>query len=473
MAQGRVGDSGDALGWLAGGVRFRLIERRASTWRSAPSSGAGPRSGPSTATWSIAHAPRRSRRDRGRRGGRSRTSIRGSRAVARLARRRRRDRALDRPGSSAASINPATRFLPWPELTSPRWPRRVANGDLGPGAQTTGAHEHYGTDEIGVLSETFNAMLVKIHGGLAQLQRHARELTTRCPRSLRGAGSVSAASSRWRRPPRSPAARSRVRRRDGRRPGPRAPGPHGRVDRAGLPGGRPRRRRERRRPPARPPRPRCRPAWSPRGRRRRGQRHRGDPSARRVLFPVDAAIRGLHDAPTRSAASSPRSPRSPSRPTCWRSTPRSRPPAPASRARASPSSPKRSASSRRSPRPRPRRSPASSARSSTRPSRSSASSPRAPAAPKRASPPSSRPVRPSSRSAPSSSRCPAGSATSSSPSATSLPNPAAPRRDINDVARVAELSSASVEEVVSRDRADQRLRSGDRRVRAVAVEHGP
>ncbi len=47
---------------------------------------------------------------------------------------------------------------------------------------------------------------------------------------------------------------------------------------------------------------------------------------------------------SRSAASSRRSTTSPARPTCSRSTPRSRPPAPASAARASPSSPTRSAS---------------------------------------------------------------------------------------------------------------------------------
>ena len=42
----------------------------------------------------------------------------------------------------------------------------VAEGDLTvPVTKTTGP-SRYGTDEIGVLSETFNAMLVKIHGGL-------------------------------------------------------------------------------------------------------------------------------------------------------------------------------------------------------------------------------------------------------------------------------------------------------------------
>ena len=70
------------------------------------------------------------------------------------------------------------------------------------------------------------------------------------------------------------------------------------------------------------------------------------------------AIRGLGAKSERDRRrSSRRSPASPSRPTCWRSTPRSRRRAPASRAAASRSSPTRCASWPRSPRGRPARSP--------------------------------------------------------------------------------------------------------------------
>ena len=51
MAQMLVGDSGDALRWLAGrGIRFRLMyERQAYEPTGASASGAGSRSAPSTA----------------------------------------------------------------------------------------------------------------------------------------------------------------------------------------------------------------------------------------------------------------------------------------------------------------------------------------------------------------------------------------------------------------------------------------
>ena len=97
-----------------------------------------------------------------------------------------------------------------------------------------------------------------------------------------------------------------------------------------------------------------------RGRRRRrsGDRRdaRGRATRRREVDRGDPRAVGAKLA-SRSAGSSTRSPASPSRPTCWRSTPRSRPPARASRAAASRSSPTRSASSPRSPSRPPRRSP--------------------------------------------------------------------------------------------------------------------
>ena len=71
----------------------------------------------------------------------------------------------------------------------------VAKGDLRVTvAQSTEPIEHYGTDEIGVLSETFNAMLTKIHGGLQSYNDMRAELADVMGEVSRGAGSVSAAS---------------------------------------------------------------------------------------------------------------------------------------------------------------------------------------------------------------------------------------------------------------------------------------
>ena len=98
-------------------------------------------------------------------------------------------------------------------------------------------------------------------------------------------------------------------------------------------------------------------------------------------------------APSRSAGSSTPSPAWPSRRTCSRSTPPSRPPGPASRARASPSWPRRSASWPRSPRPPPPRSPASSSRCRATRARSWASSSRPARAPRTARRRSSRRAR--------------------------------------------------------------------------------
>jgi methyl-accepting chemotaxis protein len=71
----------------------------------------------------------------------------------------------------------------------------VAEGDLTvPVARTTGPIEKYGTDEIGVLSETFNAMLAKIHGGLDSYNEMRAQLNQVMADISRGAGTVSAAS---------------------------------------------------------------------------------------------------------------------------------------------------------------------------------------------------------------------------------------------------------------------------------------
>ena len=61
-------------------------------------------------------------------------------------------------------------------------------------ARHTEPIEHYGSDEIGVLSETFDAMLAKIHGGLQSYNDMRAELATVMGEVARNAGSVSAAS---------------------------------------------------------------------------------------------------------------------------------------------------------------------------------------------------------------------------------------------------------------------------------------
>jgi methyl-accepting chemotaxis protein len=71
----------------------------------------------------------------------------------------------------------------------------VATGDLTVTvAKTTKRIDAYGADEIGVLSETFNAMLAKIHGGLDSYNDMRSELATVIGEVGRNAGSVSAAS---------------------------------------------------------------------------------------------------------------------------------------------------------------------------------------------------------------------------------------------------------------------------------------
>jgi methyl-accepting chemotaxis protein len=71
----------------------------------------------------------------------------------------------------------------------------IAEGDLTVTVtKTTNRIDSYGTDEIGVLSETFNAMLAKIHGGLDSYNGMQAQLNSVIADVARGAGSVSAAS---------------------------------------------------------------------------------------------------------------------------------------------------------------------------------------------------------------------------------------------------------------------------------------
>ena len=113
--------------------------------------------------------------------------------------------------------------------------------------------------------------------------------------------------------------------------------------------------------PPRPRRPPSRPRRATRGpggrRRRRRSASDAMTAVREASEHATAAIRALGAKSSGSTASSPPSRASRRRPTCSRSTPRSRPPAPASKAVASPSWRRRSASSPRSPRQRPARSP--------------------------------------------------------------------------------------------------------------------
>jgi methyl-accepting chemotaxis protein len=71
----------------------------------------------------------------------------------------------------------------------------VAEGDLTIAVQrATEPIEHYGSDEIGELSETFNAMLDKVHGGLDSYNGMRTQLSGVMSEVARGAGTVSAAS---------------------------------------------------------------------------------------------------------------------------------------------------------------------------------------------------------------------------------------------------------------------------------------
>jgi methyl-accepting chemotaxis protein len=71
----------------------------------------------------------------------------------------------------------------------------VAEGDLTVAVEpTTEPIDRYGSDEIGELSQTFNAMLTKVHGGLESYNDMRAGLSTVMVEVAQGAGSVSSAS---------------------------------------------------------------------------------------------------------------------------------------------------------------------------------------------------------------------------------------------------------------------------------------